>query len=415
MTLTFRILTWGATALACALVNAQTPDRATNQMPAGESFKVLHDFEGAPLSGRPNAALVLGPDGNFYGTTSEGGVGTHCRPYGCGTIYRMKPNGTTKMLHSFDFVTDGQFPWASLLLASDGNFYGTTYYGGPRDGGTLFRMDADGNFELLYAFKRGGRKGALPAAALVEGPDGSLYGTTVEGGTGQAPICFVNDASGCGAIFKYSRKSGVVRMLYSFTGQDGDGAFPSGPLMLAKDGNFYGTTWQGGKHQYGTLYRMTPEGEVTVLHDFDSSAGDSPSSGLVEASDGVLYGTTTGGGSGNGGTVFRITTTGDYSLVHQFDSLHEGNSPTGTLVFGPENLLYGVLRYGGDDVNCKPAGCGAAYSVSTSGTYKTLHNFNGSDGVFPSDGLVRLGEDKLLGTTEFGGSVDSGVIFTIKP
>ncbi|MEK8029262.1 choice-of-anchor tandem repeat GloVer-containing protein [Ideonella sp. DXS29W] len=412
---TIRSLAAVATALACGLVQAQTSLAAPAWQTAGTAFKLLHEFEGAPLSGRPNAALILGPDGNFYGTSSDGGDDASCRPFGCGTIYRMKPNGVTKMLHSFKFASDGQFPLASLMLASDGKFYGTAYYGGPLNGGTLFRTDTKGNFEVLYAFKHGGPNGAHPTAAVVEGPDGMLYGTTQEGGVGQAPLCLSNGISGCGTVFNYSIKSGVLRVLRSFAGQDGDGAFPSEPLTLANDGNFYGTTSQGGASQYGTLFRMTKDGEFTLLHVFDLATGATPSGTLVQGRDGALYGTTARGGLHGGGTVFRITLDGAYSLVHEFDPVNEGDTPDGKLVLGPGDLLYGVLRYGGDKVSCNPAGCGSAYSLSATGKYRTLHKFNGTDGIFPSGGLTRLGDTKLLGTTEFGGSADAGVIFTIKP
>ena len=387
---------------------------AATSSAAGEPFNVLHSFEGPPSGSRPYAALVVGADGNLYGTTGEGGTGTRCLGQGCGTIFRTRPNGTTTILHSFDNVTDGSAPLAGLLLAADGKFYGTTYVGGPLVGGTLFSITPKGKFKLLHTFQRRGVGGSGPSTALVQGADGAIYGTTSEGGTGTAPKCIV-DREGCGTVFKYTRRSGI-QVLHSFTGEGSDGAFPSGALRLAVDGNLYGTTSGGGTQQYGTVYRITPQGTMAVLHSFDRTTGANPSGGLVQAADGALYGTTTSGGSKSGGTVFRITMAGDHSLVHEFDYDQGDVRPIGTLTIGPNQLLYGVLFAGGDPVPCW-GGCGSVYSVSTSGQYSRLHVFSGgdADGKWPSYGLVPLGDRKLVGMTQYGGARNVGVIYTVNP
>ena len=396
-----------------AWLAASTTLAATSSL-AGEPFKLMHAFAGAPAGSRPYAALVAAPDGSLYGTTGEGGTSTHCLDRGCGTIFRTKPNGATTILHSFDNVTDGSAPLAGLLLASDGNFYGTTYIGGPLVGGTLFSISPKGKFKLLHTFQRAGAGGSGPAGTLAEGPDGAIYGTTNEGGAGTGPQCFV-DHDGCGTVFKYTRRSGV-EVLHSFSGDGGDGAFPSGSLLMANDGNLYGTTYGGGAQQRGTLYRITPGGVMTVLHQFDVATGAEPNGGLVQAADGALYGTTFIGGSKLGGTVFRITTAGEYSLVHEFDYDQGDDGPIGTLVIGPRKLLYGVLLYGGDLARCW-GGCGSAYSVSMTGEFARLHVFAGgdADGRWPSDGLVRFGDKKLAGMTQYGGAQGVGVIYTINP
>lgn len=381
---------------------------------AGEPFKVLHGFAGPPEGSRPYASLVTGPDGSLYGTTGQGGSDTHCFEFGCGTIFRTKPNGETTILHSFYNVTDGSSPLAGLLLASDGNFYGTTYIGGPLIGGTLFRISLKGKFKLLHTFQRAGAGAWGPIGALVEGADGTIYGTTSEGGTGTGLTCFV-DRLGCGTVFKYTGKAGV-EVLHSFSGENGGGAFPSGNLMLAKDGNLYGTTLGGGDQQRGTLYRITPAGAVTVLHHFDLATGADPQGGLVQAPDGALYGTAFVGGSKLGGTVYRITPAGEYNVVHEFDYRQGNNGPVGTLLVGPRKLLYGVLFYGGDLARCW-MGCGSVYSLSMGGEFTRLHVFSGgaTDGLWPSDGLIRFGKKELVGTTQGGGSQDAGVIYTINP
>jgi uncharacterized repeat protein (TIGR03803 family) len=244
----------------------------------------LHSFTG--LDGaNPQAALVEGSDGNFYGTTYGDGLSSS------GNVFRISPAGTLTNLHSFS-GPDGAFPYAGLLLADDGNFYGTTYLGGASGSGTVFRITPSGSLTNLHSFS--GPDGASPRAALVEGTDGNFYGTTYTGGT-----------SGSGAVFRITT-SGSLTNLHSFSGNDG--ASPWAALVLGSDGNFYGTTYLGGTNKDGTIFRITPSGSLTNLHMFASGRdGAFPQDALIQGSDGNFYGTTVNGGTNGVGTVFKLT------------------------------------------------------------------------------------------------------------
>jgi len=242
-----------------------------------------------PTNGAFPYALVQSRDGNFYGTTQQGGTN------GGGTVFQITPGGLlTTLFHlkTGDLI-HGWFPSAGLVEASDGNFYGVTQYGGPASGsdGTVFRITRDGTFTTLAYFM--GTNGASPYSALVQGTNGDLYGTTQAGGI-EGGCCY-------GTVFKVST-NGVISLVVSFTGTNG--ADPRGGLMLASDGNFYGTTLSDGApaNGKGTVFRMTHDGILTTLGSFDPLPAQNPLCRLVEASDGNFYGTTSAGG----GTVFRL-------------------------------------------------------------------------------------------------------------
>jgi uncharacterized repeat protein (TIGR03803 family) len=251
----------------------------------------------------PRCALVLGSDGNFYGTTSGGGT------YGDGTVFRITPGGVYTNLYSFGgSPTDGNEPYAGLVLGSDGNFYGTTSGGGSNavftDSGTVFRISPGGSETVLYSFGSDypdGNDGYGPQTPLVQGSDGNFYGTTKYGG-----VNYLDD----GTVFRIS-PSGAYTNLYSFNGYPTDGATPN-TLVQGSDGNFYGTAEQGGTNFYGTIFLISPDGAYTNLYSFIGPAngypddGQTPGAPLVQASDGSFYGTTLYGGIA-GGNVFQLT------------------------------------------------------------------------------------------------------------
>jgi uncharacterized repeat protein (TIGR03803 family) len=249
------------------------------------------------LGGNTNSALLQGTDGNFYGTTVNGGA-SGCNK-GCGSIFKMTPADTITDLHKFDF-TDGWDPKdAPLIQATDGNFYGTTAGGGshtcpsPAIGcGTVFKITPGGTFATLHNFDGG--DGSIPFAGVIQAADGSLYGTTNQGG-----------AHGDGTVFKITL-GGTLTTLHSFDGTDG--ANPFGVLVQGTDGNFYGTTNAGGANGDGTVFEITPAGMLTTLHNFDGTDGAAAQSGLLQATNGTFYGNTFGGGANGDGTVFSLST-----------------------------------------------------------------------------------------------------------
>jgi uncharacterized repeat protein (TIGR03803 family) len=209
----------------------------------------VHNFgTEQPLYDVPDAGLIQGSDGNFYGTTSGGGTN------GAGTVFKITPGGVVTLLHSFNISGDGRVPNAPLMLASDGNFYGTTTAGGTGTPlgvyGTVFKISPSGAFTLLHTFTGTGNDGNQPNyAALIQGADGNLYGTTARGGT-----------SNNGTIFKVTL-AGTVSTVYSFSVTDG--ATPLGGMILGKDGNLYGTTSAGGSGFAGTIFRYSTGGSAT--------------------------------------------------------------------------------------------------------------------------------------------------------
>ena len=267
--------------------------------PAGV-LTTLHSFDGDD-GANPNAGLVEGSDGNFYGTTTGGGKSTND-----GTVFRLTPAGTLKTLHRFG-GPDGATPFAELVAGSDGSFYGTTAYGGAayvRGGnsgqGTVFQITRNGVITTLYSFS--GPDGATPHAGLVIGTDGNFYGTTQYGGAtyGGAQI------SGLGTVFQLT-PAGVLTTLYSFSGPDG--AFPVANLVLGSDGNFYGTTsiyFVPENANDGTVFQITPAGVLTTLHTFHGADGTGPTAALVQGSDGNFYGATYSGGANLDGTIFKL-------------------------------------------------------------------------------------------------------------
>jgi uncharacterized repeat protein (TIGR03803 family) len=257
----------------------------------------------------PYAGLLLATNGNFYGEAAEGGANND------GTVFEKTPSGSPTALHSFD-VTDGRYADARLVQATDGNFYGTTYEGGSHDYGTVFKITPSGTRTTLYNFcsTAGCSDGANPFAGLVQATDGNFYGTTYAGG-----------AHNYGTVFELSPKpsgdcpSGsntgnnwceTVRL--SFDGTDGASLYPGiAGLIQGTDGNFYGTTYAGGAHNYGTVFKITPSGTLTTLYNFCSTTGCSdganPQGGLVQDSNGSFYGVTYVGGANNEGTVFSLS------------------------------------------------------------------------------------------------------------
>ena len=289
------------------------------------TLATLHTFDFTDGS-NPTTELLLATDGDFYGTTSFYGASG---VWEAGTVFKITPGGKLTTLHSFCSqanCTDGAGWPGALVQGADGNFYGTTSSGGAYGYGTVFKISPYGRLVSLKSFCHQATcpDGVSPRAGLVAASDGSFYGITELGGTG-LPSCWQSPSYyGCGTIFKITPK-GLLTTLYSFCVQSGcpDGSSPSGRLIEATDENFYGTTGSGGAFGNGTVFKIAPGGKWTALYSFCSQTactdGSNPQGGLTQATDGNLYGTTVGGGAYGYGTIFEITTSGTLTTLHSFE------------------------------------------------------------------------------------------------
>ena len=369
---------------------------------AATTFNSLYSFcaqNNCPNGSLPNGWLVQGYDGNFYGTTEGGGASQN------GTVFRITPSGALVTLHSFNGSVDGSEP-SALILATDGNFYGTTSQAGPNCKqsslicGTVFKITPSGALTTIYNFcsRSNCSDGFAPHAALVQGTDGNLYGTTSDGGTAGC------GNFGCGTVFKITL-SGTLTTLYTFCPHGNcqfeapDGNRPMAALVEGADGNFYGTTSQGGSTNgcqlfgCGTVFKVSSAGAFLSLHDFvDSVDGFTPGQ-IMQALDGNFYGVTAG-------TLFKMEPSGALTTIHLF-MLTDGEAPVG-LMQGTDGWFYGVTSQGGS-LNCF-SGCGTIFKTNSTGNIITLHPFAGSDGATPMGGLVQGVDGDLYGTTSKGGS-----------
>jgi len=367
--------------------------------PRAQTFEDLVTFDDSNGANPGSTRLTQGPDGNLYGITGSGGA------YNYGTAFQMTPTGELTTIHNFDF-TDGEGPNTTLVLANDGwTFYGTTATGGTVSpfAGTIFKMDPQGEPFTLHNFCELPlcADGDLPSGALIQATDENLYGTTIAGGTKNA-----------GTIYTIS-PFGVFSILYNFCSEKNcaDGSSPSAGVIQGMDGNFYGTTPVGGIHRYGTAYKITPAGILTVLHTFCSEVhcidGAYPYGGLVQGPDGNLYGTTYGGGI-EYGTIYRITPSGDFAVIHNFSGI-EGYYTYAGLMKATDGNFYGTASHGGSYSS------GSVFKVSPEGKLTILHNFDFYDGRYPKGGLVQATNGTFYGTTSSGGDngLEVGVIFSL--
>jgi uncharacterized repeat protein (TIGR03803 family) len=255
----------------------------------GGAETVIHSFDSGDY---PRAGLIIDATRDLYGATTGGG-------FGYGTVFRFRTvrsavhkDGFTQ-LYRFAGGEDGADPEGDLLRDENGNLYGTTHSGGAHQRGTVFRLGIDGSRTVLYAFS--GSDGSDPGAGLTLDQEGNLYGTTIDGGD-----------FGVGNVFSLS-PNGVLTTLYAFKGGT-DGAYPDGNLIRDEQGNVYGTTAQGGDRLLGEVFEVSPDGNLTVLHSFaGGSDGDSPNGTLITDGQGNLYGTTYYGGKHDAGIVFSIS------------------------------------------------------------------------------------------------------------
>jgi uncharacterized repeat protein (TIGR03803 family) len=300
--------------------------------PDGSSLTVLADLDFYSTGGPPLGQLVQGMDGALYGTNEQGGSS------GFGTAFRLNRDGTGfTVLHDFDYDNSGGYLEGGLARGADGALYGTAAFGGSFGDGTVFKLNPDGSgFTVLKNLKSS--TGVNPYGGLVQGTDGALYGTASGGG------------GGYGTVFKLNPDGSGFTVLKNFASPTG--AYPYGTLVQGMDGGLYGVTVGGGNFGYGTVFRLNPDGSgFVVLKDLDFYVtGANPNAGLVQGTDGTLYGTTYQGGDSNFGTVFKLNPDGTgFAVLEMFggDGV-DGAYPMAALVQGTDGNVYGTTNQGGD-------------------------------------------------------------------
>jgi uncharacterized repeat protein (TIGR03803 family) len=312
-----------------------------NIAPSG-ALSVVYSFNDTSGSAfEAFSGLTLATDGTFYGTALNGGQ------FNLGTVFKITASGVPTTLYNFGTCVnpclEGTFPKSPPVQGTDGNFYGTTpTRTDGTNGGVVYKITSAGKFTTLYSFD--GTAGYNPNAPLMQGSDGNFYGTTTLGGKTVSTTCVVRSSSPtCGTVFKMT-PAGKVTFIYEFDKTHGAG--PIGPVIQGTDGNFYGTTSEGGASGFGVVFKLTPAGVQTVLHDFNGTDGETPDAGLLQANDGNFYGVASAGGTLGFGTIFKITSTGTFSVLYNFESTH-GANPEVTMFQDTNGILYGNTFQGG--------------------------------------------------------------------
>lgn len=413
-----------------------THDRGTifKVTPAGVLSGVA---EFGPQHGQgPGSALAQARDGSFYGTTYGGG------DFGSGTVFKLSPSGELTTVTSFEPSTVGpSYPAGGLIQVAAGAFVGTSTTGGDNGIGTMFRVTTRGALSVKASFH--GVPDHSPDSKLIQGEDGTFYGTTATGLyenraifkmspkgkisrlleledlEGRAILGWVDSKKkevygvltnggdlGVGSAFKVDWK-GRMTTLHSF---DETGAFPNS-LIKGSDGNWYGTTREGGSQLAGSLFRLTEAGVYTTLSEFDPQVARFPNPGLIEASDGSFYGTTEYGGTGDYGIVFKISPSGEFTTLVEFgEDGTEGGQPNSGLIEGSDSNFYGILPRGG------PFDAGSIYKVTPEGVLSRLSSFELTNGQLPAGELVEGPDGALYGCTTYDEIDDSsfgGTVFRI--
>jgi uncharacterized repeat protein (TIGR03803 family) len=341
------------------------------------------------------ALLSQGPDGELYSTIETNGT------FNFGTVYKITTAGAYTPLYNFcaegsPCLLTGGYPLGGVTLGLDGNLWGTTQNGGKDAMGTVFKITPAGTWTSLYQFN--GTDGSGPIYPVFSGQDGNMYGVTAFG-------------AHYGTFFKLTTKGAITPHAFIYT----NGYEPNLPTQ-GSDGNFYGTTQYGGDPTCacGVVYKVTAGGKITVLHTFKGSPtdGNRPIGVLVQGSDGDFWGTTYQGGSSGEGTIFKISVSGAYTLVYSFQYASPtflGELPVAGLTLGTDGNLYGVASRGGTN------GYGAIFEVTTGGTVTFLHSFCSvtgcTDGIVPETPLVQHTNGKFYGTAS-GNSLCCGVFYS---
>lgn len=370
----------------------------------------VYSFTGGADGQFPSAPLIQAADGALYGTTDYGGVASSI--FGYGTVFQLTLDGNFTNLYAFASGADGAHPWASgLVQDADGFLYGTTVVGGDYGNGTVFLIGPDGTEFPIYSFGAFVGDGSGPQAGLAPTRDGSLFGTTENGGLHQFGTVFQLDY-----FWDYTN-------WFSFNGING--ASPLGKLVQGQDGYLYGTTFAGGPAfhgvdgsgnptGYGTVFKISTNGAFSTLFAFSGTNGAEPIAGLVQGRDGGLYGTTQVGGAFGYGTIYRVATNGAFSLLFSFNGTNNGGYPVGGLVQAPDGNFYGTtadLQFINGNISAT-VGNGTLFRITPGGSFTTLYSFPGRPGgVEPVAGLVLATNGTFYGTC-MGGDYGAGMLFS---
>ena len=378
---------------------------ATVSVSSAQTFTTLLSFDGSNGANPTFSSLVQGLDGNLYGTTAgqvQGG--------GSGTVFKITSGGMLTTLHTFCArrnCADGSGPYAGLELATNGTFYGTTAGGGVNSAGTTFKISPSGTLTTLHVFDDLDDL-ASPYAGLVQANDGGFYGTAELGGR-------TGGGTNHGGIFR-TTSTGLETVGYDFCAEPfcPEGSHPFAGLIQGTDGNFYGTTSAGGAGKGGTVFKVTPDLHLMRLHSFATIDGAYPYAGLIQATDGNFYGTTELGGANGGGTIFQITSSGAFTTLYSFcaqASCIDGKTPVAGLTQATDGNFYGTTELGGAN------GAGTIFQLSSGGTLTTLYSFcaqtSCADGEKPLAGLFQATDGSLYGATSGGGTNNFGTIFRL--
>jgi len=386
--------------------------------------KTLYDFPGGSNGMAPYGALTADGSGNLYGTTSGGGGGS-CEG-GCGVVFKLTPDKQETVVYAFAGGTDGAEPQTGLIADDTGTFYGTTDFGGDtscQSGvgcGTVFKLTPDGKESVLYAFQ-GGNDGITPVGDLVADESGNLYGETAYGGSYSGSNC---DISGCGTVFEVL-PDGTKLTLYEFQAGS-DGASPGGGVIRDGAGNIYGTTGGGGGSGCGgsgcgTVFKLAPDGTESVLYAFQGGADGAGPIGIIRDTGSNFYGATAGGGNcpshqNDCGTIYTLAPDGTKTLLYDFQGGNDGWLPWNALIMDKEGNLYGTTWFGGE-AGCYRkyhTGCGTVFKLATDGKEAVLYTFRHLSGVNPYASLFLGTRGELYGTTTAGGKNNDGVVFKLK-
>jgi uncharacterized repeat protein (TIGR03803 family) len=378
---------------------AQSPSFAARTQEANFIRYTHEDIEDRPAGVRGN--LLLANDGNIYFVSTIGGAGR-------GSIGKLTPDGTLSTLYTIPAEDDVPVrPQGSLIQANDGHLYGTSFIGGAEGAGTIFRVTLAGQFTLLRSMGATATDASLPYTGLVQGPDGMLYGTTLYGGNNNK-----------GTIYRIGLDGTSFSIVHHFNESDGEN--PEGALIVGQNGELYGTTMMGGSSDRGTVYRISTAGVYTLLYSFPSlsafgslgtatnATGANPRAGLLLAADGNYYGTTYQGGPDGMGTVFRMTPAGDVSVFHSFKGpSRDGGFPLSSVAQDAQGNFYGTSQNGG------PFDVGSAWRISATGEFSLLHGFVDSsiDGSNPHATL--LPANGAIYGASFNSTSGEGTVFKL--